>query len=101
MAALLNTGRAGGAASGYVLRDATQTFITGLGYTAGTPDEKKRVTTHACSCCCLQFRHSGNALHVGGPKTPFCKGPSVPCTCAACVVSGAASQPCMSRHTRR
>lgn len=52
MAALLNTGRAGGAATDYVLRDGTQTFITGLGYMAGTPDEKKRVKTYTCSFCC-------------------------------------------------
>lgn len=48
VAALLNTGRAGGAATGYVLRDDTQAFITGLGHMAGNPDEKKRVMTHTC-----------------------------------------------------
>lgn len=74
VAALLNTGRAGGAASGYVLRDDTQAFITGLGHMAGNPDEKKRVMTHTC------WFASWNLCMWDVPRHPSARGQVYPAT---------------------
>jgi hypothetical protein len=74
VAALLNLGRAGGAATGYVLRDDTQTFITGLGHMAGNPDEKKRVMTHTC------WFASWNLCMWEVPRHPSARGQVNPAT---------------------